>query len=145
MWSTLALVLPVVFPSWRFFKSVEPSPRVQWAILANADETPERWHDFRPRPARVTFLRMLARLAWNPHWNDTLFVVSCAERIQQSPTPHSINEIARRVLLDIQQSRLNTHGKVLQFRLVFVHRTGSELSEQVVFTSDIRPIPAAAC
>ncbi|MEM9341792.1 MAG: hypothetical protein AAGA87_01980 [Pseudomonadota bacterium] len=122
MWK---LVLPVLIPSWRFFKAIEPSPRVQWAM---ASDSPV-WLEFRPRPFRVSRLEMIRRLFWNPDWNDTLFVVSCAERIQENPTEHNIAEIKRRISEDVSQG-------AFQFRLVFVHRDG----EDIVFVSDVFPL-----
>ena len=92
----IALLLPAVIPSWRFFKSVEPSPRVQWAAI-RPDGTQTGWQDFRPRPLRVSPARMLWRLFWNPVWNDGLFVVSCAERISLTPNQQDIDQIARRI------------------------------------------------
>lgn len=72
---------------------------------------------------------MIRRLFWNPDWNDTLFVVSCAERIQENPTEHNIAEIKRRISEDVSQG-------AFQFRLVFVHRDG----EDIVFVSDVFPL-----
>tara|TARA_R110002049_G_scaffold23781_7_gene84901 strand:- start:122682 stop:123137 length:456 start_codon:yes stop_codon:yes gene_type:complete len=140
MLKTLALILPVVIPSWRFFQTVEPSPRVQWAQL-HGHGTPE-WQEFRPRPQAVTPLHCLLRLFWNPAWNDTLFLVSCAERIQQRPTDHSITEIRRRVRAHLADDLPNA---VLQFRLIFIQREqtqgdgtphdGGGLTQHVVFLS----------
>ncbi len=134
--NTLSLLLPVLFPSWRFFKEIAPSPRVQWTLLSKGDEAPAAWQEFRPRPLTITPLRMAFRLLWNPGWNDTLFVVSCAERIYQQPTAHSVTEIMQRIQSDIEILGVDTGGRLLQFRLVFVHREGAALEEQVVFISD---------
>ncbi len=139
MMQTLSLVLPVLIPSWRFFKSIEPSPRVQWALCSEQDATPLDWQDFRPRPLTVTPIGMILRLFWNPNWNDALFVVSCAERIQQDPTEHSIQEITRRIQADIGQMAMDATGKMVRFRLVFVHREDGELEQEVVFLSDAVP------
>ena len=119
----LSLILPVLIPSWRFFSVVDPSPRVQWQRVGERD-----WHAFRPRPARISPLALLRRLFWNPQWNDTLFVVSCAERIERGPDPLAVSEIAARIAA-------GRRGR-LRFRLVFVHHDGAGLVEDVVFTSD---------
>ena len=146
MWKKLSLILPVLIPSWRFFKAIEPSPRVQWSILSDVDSHARDWQDFRPRPLAVTTLQMLGRLFWNPAWNDTLFVVSCAERIEQQPTDHSITEIARRIQADIEQSQVYDNAQIFRFRLVFVHRDGVGLVEDIVFLSDPVAISGgAAC
>jgi hypothetical protein len=142
MLKTLALILPVLIPSWRFFKAIEPSPRVEWALRAKGDSAAVVWHPFRPRPLKVTPLQMVTRLFWNPDWNDALFVVSCAERIEQEPTDHSITEITRRIQQDIARMPMDATADLLQFRLVFVHREGTDLVREIVFLSDL--VPAGA-
>jgi hypothetical protein len=122
MFYRLRLILPALIPSWRFFKAIEPSHRVEWRVAAGA------WREFHPRPARVSLAAMIARLFWNPAWNDALFVVSCAERIAQSGCAHSVEEIRRRVALK--------PGSV-QFRLVFVQRVEGVLVREEVYASDI--------
>ena len=136
MWKTLSLILPVLMPSWRFFKTIEPSPRVQWRFLTDRNVTTGDWQDFRPRPQAVTAVQMIGRLFWNPVWNDSLFVVSCAERIEQQPTDHSITEITQRILADNAATRMNPKARLVQFRLLFVHRDGADLVEDIVFVSD---------
>ncbi|MGC1488683.1 MAG: hypothetical protein WA784_12950 [Albidovulum sp.] len=143
MLKSLSLILPVLIPSWRFFKAIDPSPRVEWARRSKGDNAPVVWHAFRPRPLTVTPLQMVTRLFWNPDWNDALFVVSCAERIQQQPTDHSITEITRRIQQHIAQMPIDAAGDLLQFRLVFVHREETDLVQEIVFLSDV--VPAKAC
>lgn len=140
MWKTILLILPVLVPSWRFFKTIEPSPRVQWALFSTRGDTAGHWHEFRPRPEDLSPVQMLKRLFWNPAWNESLFLVSCAERLQEQPTDHSINEIRRRVLREIARQSIKSAGKLLQFRLVFVHRDGATLSKEVVYLSDHFPV-----
>ena len=135
MWKTIALILPVVIPSWRFFSSVKPSPRVQFTLLKVQEGTPKDWQEFRPRPKVVTPFQMVCRLLWNPDWNEALFLVSCAERMLGNPTQHSIDEIRRRILFEVDKMPIERTEKWMQFRLVFVHRSGCGLSEQVVFLS----------
>ena len=130
------MILPVLIPSWRFFKSIEPSPRVQWAALSMAGDADPVWRAYRPRPADVAPLEMLWRLFWNPAWNEDLFVVSCAERIRNDPTPHSINEIQRRVIREIDQTQTGVSDRWFQFRVVFVHRDARGLIQEVLFVSE---------
>ena len=81
----LALLLPALIPSWRFFDVIAPSPRIEFAMLTSPDSAAV-WQAFRPRPARVALSTMLGRLFWNPRWNESLFLVSCAERlVDQDP------------------------------------------------------------
>jgi hypothetical protein len=139
MLKTLSLILPVLIPSWRFFKAIEPSPRVQWLLLSNSDDPSDHWQEFRPRPLAITPFQMFYRLFWNPAWNDALFVVSCAERIAQHPARHSIDEINRRILSDINKLPIDVTGKQMRFQLVFVHRDETGLSQEIVFLSEMIP------
>ncbi|WP_157044634.1 hypothetical protein [Roseobacter sp. GAI101] len=132
----MSLILPVLMPSWRFFKTIEPSPRVQWRFLTDKNATTGDWQDFRPRPQAVTAVQMIGRLFWNPVWNDNLFVVSCAERIEQQRTDRSITEITQRILADSDATQMNPQVRLVQFRLLFVHRDGADLVEDIVFVSD---------
>lgn len=142
MLKTLLLILPVLIPSWRFFKAIEPSPRVQWALLSNDETATAEWRDFRQNPEAVSPLQMALRLFWNPRRNEELFVVSCAERIREQPTDHSIEEIKRRLRRDIAQLTREAADKRFQFRLVFVHRDRTQLVEEIIFLSEIFPATA---
>lgn len=132
MLKTLSLILPILLPSWRFFKTVEPSPRVQWALAT----APEVWHSYRPRPEQVPLRLMLWRLLWNPRWNQTLYVVSCAERLYLDPNAQSADQIACRVAREIMASTAAGAGALFRFRLVFVQRVGAQLEEEIVFISE---------
>lgn len=78
---------------------------------------------------------MLRRLFWNPIWNETLFLVSCAERIMENPTEHSMNEIETRIRAAL--ARDSNPAPYLQFRLAFVSRQGEELQKEITFTSPV--------
>lgn len=110
MLTSLRLLLPALVPSWRFFETVQPSPRVEWRVEGGD------WRAFRPRPAHVPVWRMALRLFWNPDWNEALYAVSLAERLVAEPTAHAEAEMFR--LIARQGS-----GRVT-FRLVFVTREG---------------------
>lgn len=140
MLKTLSLALPVLIPSWRFFKEIEPSPRVQWALGSTREVSEGDWHEFRPRPLVVTPFQMFRSLFWNPAWNETLFIVSCAERIAQQPTDHSVNAIKRRIFQEIERMRTDATGKWMRFRLVFVCRDETGMSQEIVFLSDPYPV-----
>jgi hypothetical protein len=136
MFHVLRLILPVLIPSWRFFQSVEPSPRVQWR-LTQGPQTGD-WREFRPRPARLSPAAMALRLFWNPDWNEGLFLVSCAERIRQGPCPHSVGQIRLRLsdgLSRMPEVQDGPAGQCMQFRLVFVQSTPAGLVEDTVFVS----------
>ena len=137
---TLKLLLPAVIPSWRFFDFIAPSPRVQYALLPNADAQPDIWQEFRPRPQRLSIFTMLGRMLWNPAWNESLFLVSCAERLIDYPTRHSEDEIMKRIATQLIRDMGDTElpsTSYLQFRLVFVKRSENRLEESVLFHSRI--------
>ncbi len=127
----ISLLLPALIPSWRFFKTVAPSPRVEYRLIR--DGQPGAWQEDRPRPAHVSFAMMLRRMLWNPDWNEQLFLVSCSERLIEDPElhgAHSRDEINRRV------ARLLPPGEqALQFRLVFISREGAQIVKMVEYES----------
>jgi hypothetical protein len=136
MLKIVQLLLPALIPSWRFFDAIAPSPRIEFAQLENAQDGAERWQEFRPRPAHLPVSHMLARLLWNPRWNETLFLVSCAERLVENPAEHHAREIISRIQADLDQEGGNA-AAYLQFRLVFVSRKGKQLQKRVRFTSPV--------
>jgi len=143
MLHTLKLLLPAIVPSWRFFDFIAPSPRIQFTLLHTADEAPQQWHEFRPRPAQLSFKQMLGRMIWNPRWNESLFLVSCAERLMEHPTQHSEDEILKRILVELNSHSLATNvmsATHLQFRLLVIKRQDSQLQQSVSFHSRIQPL-----
>lgn len=145
MLKTLKLLLPALFPSWRFFDVIAPSPRIQFALLNADQKSAEEWHEFRPRPAHLPFKQMLRRMLWNPRWNESLFLVSCSERLLENPTQHSEDEILNRIKADLVANESHetlTTATHLQFRLLLVQRQASEITREVVFYSRMEPLPA---
>ncbi len=136
MLKTAKLLLPALIPSWRFFDTIAPSPRIEYTLLKAAHDVPESWQEFRPRPAHLSLGSMLKRLFWNPRWNETLFLVSCAERLMENGAKHDAREIAKRVQTDLEQKAvLGTEIPYWKFRLVSVHRQGMRLQQDITFTS----------
>lgn len=140
---TLKLLLPALIPSWNFFDVIAPSPRIQFTLLNEGDDTSHEWHEFRPRPIHISFIQMLKRMFWNPTWNESLYMLSCAERIIEKYTPHSEDEILQRIIKELK----NTHEKALllnathlQFRLIVVQRKNDQLHEEQTFLSRIQPL-----
>jgi hypothetical protein len=115
---------------------IAPSPRVEYAQSPSREDAPSDWREFRPRPEHVSVPTMLGRLFWNPRWNETLFVVSCAERLIDQPTDHSQDEIFRRIAADLAPL---PDGVALEpwlsFRLVFLSREGDAVDREVLFQS----------
>jgi hypothetical protein len=133
MLNAFRLLLPALIPSWNFFDVIAPSPRVEYALRPAKDEAPADWREFRPRPAAVPVPTMLGRLLWNPRWNQTLFVVSCAERLVDDPSDHSQDEIFRRIAVDLANG--SDAPAWLSFRLVFLGRQGEAIEREVLFQS----------
>ncbi len=144
MLHTLKLLLPALLPSWNFFDVIAPSPRIQFALLNTKNETPQQWQTFRPRPDNITFKQMLTRMLWNPRWNESLFVMSCAERIIAQHTQplvrqHSEDEILKRISQELSVT-LSPEENYLQFRLELVQRQGEKLRHDIVFHSRIQAL-----
>lgn len=138
MLQTLKLLLPALIPSWRFFDTIAPSPRIEFTLLKTELDASGRWQEFRPRPARLPIGSMLKRLFWNPRWNESLFLVSCAERLMVSPTEHSSQEILNRIEAELQRKSIDVSATpYLQFRLVFLSREGAQLQRHITFISPI--------
>ncbi|MDR6625493.1 hypothetical protein [Caulobacter segnis] len=135
----LQLLLPALIPSWNFFDVIAPSPRVEYALTASADARPEAWREFRPRPERLSPGTMAARMLWNPRWNESLFLVSCAERLIDHPTAHGEDEIFRRIAADLARSGEALDGW-LAFRLVFVAREDEVITREVLFEAAPRAL-----
>ncbi len=138
----LKLLLPALIPSWNFFDVIAPAPRVEYALLASPGDTSGVWRAFRPRPEHVSLATMVKRLFWNPRWNQTLFVMSCAERLAEDRNPaHSEAELFKRIAADlVADGALEPQDPTrpwLCFRLVFVGREGEALTEEVM----VQPAP----
>ena len=129
----LKLLLPALIPSWNFFDVIAPSPRVEYALLRSIGDASGDWREFRPRPERLSPLAMLTRMAWNPRWNETLFLVSCAERLTDEPTAHSEDEIFKRIAADLVRGPVDEARPWLCFRLVFINREGGSIVSEVLF------------
>lgn len=129
----IKLILPVIFPSWRFFDTVAPSPRVEYRV----DSVSSGWQEFCPKAQNRSFLEIVRRLFWNPDRNEALFVTSCAERMIVNPTQHSEDQIIKRILNDIDGDI-----KTIQYRLVFIYRNDNtgDLEKQMLFESGVREL-----
>jgi len=132
------LLLPALIPSWNFFDVIVPSPRIQYAFLDSKHGAVDKWLEFRPRPTHVSFFEMLKRMVWNPYWNESLFLMSCAERLLEYPTKHSETEIYKRLIFELDSNTINSKikdKKYIQFRLVLIRREGDKLKEEISYVS----------
>ncbi|HCM82991.1 MAG TPA: hypothetical protein DIS76_00310 [Rhodospirillaceae bacterium] len=140
MLHSLQLLLPALIPSWRFFDVISPSPRIEFILLKSVQDAGDQWHQLRPNPARLSFTTMLHRLLWNPDWNESLFLVSCAERMIENPTKDTEQEILDRIKFDLKKNGSQVRKiNYLQFRLVFISRDRDGLRKEILFTSAIHP------
>ncbi len=128
MFNTVRLILPALIPSWRFFKTVAPSPRVEYRLHEAAGTTP--WQEADPRPVHVGGAEMLRRMLWNARWNEALFLSTCAERLIATEDGFFERELNQRIA-----ARLPDQSGKLQFRLIFVVREGDQLERHVLFES----------
>jgi len=132
---SLKLFLPAIFPSWNFFDIISPSPRIEYALFSAEDKEALNWVRFRPRENEFSYSNLLKTLFWNSKWNESLFLVSCAERIIDKYTPHSENEIFKRIEKELMQTDSIEENNFLQFRLVFIQRNKDKLEKEILFTS----------
>ena len=128
----ITLLLPVLFPSWRFFMTVGPSPRIEYRLDGGT------WAESHPMPAHVTVGQMALRMFGNNARNTQLYMVALAERLVAAPSDHSRDELLRLIT-----ERHGQKGAVLEFRLVFVMRDGAELIRETIYESDAVPVAEA--
>ncbi|WP_299615307.1 hypothetical protein [Pelagibius sp.] len=138
MLKTLRLLAPVLLPSWRFFDRIAASPRIEVQRLGANGEAVGDWWASRPRPQSLPLGVYLRRLVWNPRWNEALFLTSCAERLLDSPSDHSVREISTRIAEDLPA---DAALPFFRFRLVLVSRVGEALQRKVAYVSPRQAAP----
>lgn len=135
----LTLLLPALVPSWNFFDTIGPSPRIEYALTERPEDEPADWREFRPRPARLSPAATARRLFWNPAWNETLFLVALAERLIREPSARDEERILARIAAGLARE---AGGKPLppwlRFRLLFLGREGEGAFAEVLFTAEPR-------
>ena len=82
----------------------------------------------------------MKRMLFNADWNESLFLVSCAERLIEYPTKHSEDEIFKRLIAGISDKDKASGAKFIQFRLVFVRREDDSIIEEINYQSELRTI-----
>ena len=135
----LKLILPVLFPSWRFFSSIGPSPRIHIAFSNNDHDEPTHWQEFRPIPQKLSFKEGVFRLFHNPRWNETLYINTCAERLFESYSDMREQEIMRRVVAAINSREINpdADSTFVRFRISAVIREGNLITQPTTFVSKV--------
>lgn len=133
----LKLILPVLFPSWRFFSSIGPSPRIEVGFVAGKNAEPLSWLSFRTLPEKVGLVSGLLRLFHNPQWNEHLYINTCAEHLFENHSEFYELEIARRLLVAINSGELviTDEAGYFVFRIRALEFDAGQLRDDVVFVS----------
>lgn len=133
------LLLPALIPSWRFFDRIGPSPRIEYTVGRTPDDAGAEWRETRPRAPRVSAAAFVARLFWNPRWNEFLYLVSCAERLLEDPSRERAADLWTRVadIVRSEQGRGDpADARFLRVRIVEVMRKNGHIERHVAFVSD---------
>lgn len=131
----IKLFLPVLFPSWRFFSSIGPSPRIDIGFVAESNESPDEWVTYQVAQhftlQRFTLRNIIIRLFHNPHWNEQLFINTCAERLFEGGDEFYIDEIAGRLLANIASNSIvvPANAKFMLFRLRAIYSEDAAANE----------------
>jgi len=135
---SLTLLLPALAPSWRFFPVVASSPRIEFRALQATGPEEAEWREFRPAPGKVSVGAMLQRMFWNPGRNETLFLLTCAERLLSGEIEFPRREIASRIARRMPTPPAGRErAPFLQFRLILVGGHGSNFRRDVAYVSPV--------
>jgi hypothetical protein len=138
-------LLPAIIPSWRFFDRIGPAPRLECALVAAANDPPLEWREVSPRPARVQPWLAFAHLFWNPYGNEALFLVSCAERLIETPTAARADDLWHRVAEIVERRVGQTPAPpFLRIRIVQAMRERNAVVDHVAWTSSAQRWSLAA-
>lgn len=134
----LKLFLPVIFPSWRFFSSIGPSPRIHIGFSSNENDEPIDWQEFRPRPQHIPVVQHILHLFHNPRWNETLYINTCAERLFEGYSEMREQEIMKRILAAIHSGDItpNRQSNYVVYRISALIREGELVTQPVTFISN---------
>jgi hypothetical protein len=135
----IKLLLPILFPSWRFFSSIGPSPRIDVGFVAEESGSPESWNPFRPIPQHITLMQQLIRLFHNPQWNELLYINSCAERLFEGGDVFYREEIAQRLLRSIALGEVvpPANAKFMQFRIRAIYSEDTDANKMGQVKDDL--------
>ncbi|MDA8585574.1 hypothetical protein N9L47_04795 [Rhodobacteraceae bacterium] len=123
------LLMPTLFPSWRFFEQVGPSPRIEYRTNLDAS-----WQSTSQLPDRLGPKDLLRRLFFSPAWNEHLFLISTATRLAVDPMLHDVTEIRARLARRLGQTGAETY----QFRILFLSREGGKIGQFVIYESTVQ-------
>ncbi|NQY79075.1 MAG: hypothetical protein HRT47_02065 [Candidatus Caenarcaniphilales bacterium] len=139
MIKTLKLLLPILLPSWQFFKEIAPSPRIEFRLLSSPNEN-INWQEFRPRPRKISLLSNILRFFYNAEWNETMYMINCAESLIIEPSQHADTEIKMRIKKYLITSGSSLENKFLEFRIIFINRKASDLETHILYESSLEEL-----
>lgn len=145
MLQMVKLFLPVVFPSWRFFSAIGPSPRIEYVFTDSASRelVEQNWQPLVLLPAQLTWRQALWRFVFNAQWNELLYLNTCAEHLFEGYSDFFDQEIGLRLCAKIANGELHAPqaATYLVYRLRAVHAYESQPSDktpprdEITFTS----------
>ncbi|MFX4223930.1 MAG: hypothetical protein ACMVO3_25000 [Thalassobaculum sp.] len=142
--TSVRLLLPALFPSWRFFDVIGPSPRIEVALLGRPDDAGSDWREVRPRAERLGIAGYLRAFFFNPRWNETLFLTTCAEGVIRDESDHTVREIRDRLRADVNRPGAGPSAPWFRFRIALLSRHEGRIRRDVVFTSPAYPTAGGA-
>ena len=119
------LLLPTLFPSWRFFDQIGPSPRIE--VCAKGGE----WRAFEDLPVSLGLWQIFFRLFHSPVWNEHLYRVSTAIRLSVEPDDHALSELSRL----IYRGWPGESGDRYRFRICYLARDDGRIGKFVEYES----------
>ncbi|MDO8343113.1 MAG: hypothetical protein Q7T48_07945 [Cellvibrio sp.] len=140
----IKLLLPILFPSWRFFSSIGLSPRIEVGFIEDKNSEPQEWLPFRPLPKKVNFTLGLQQLFHNPLWNERLYINTCAEHLFENYSEFREREIGRRLVSTLSKEMVAVLNKkmvvggefqYLVFRIRALEFEAGQVRDDVVFVS----------
>lgn len=139
------LLLPIIFPSWRFFSSIDPSPRIEVGFVADKKSQPQDWLPFRLLPKKINVALGLRQLFHNPLWNERLYINTCAEHLFEEYSAFREREIGLRLVAAVLNGEISVNGEFqyLVFRIRALESDAGKVSDDVVFISGAFSLQAA--
>lgn len=133
----LKLLLPVLFPSWRFFSSIGPSPRIEVGFSIEKNTEPQEWLPFHPLIEKINFNLCLRQLFHNPSRNEYLYINTCAEHLFEAYSEFREQEIGVRLVAAVSNNAIVLDGKFqyLVFRIRALALEAGQVSDDIVFVS----------
>ena len=133
----LKLFLPILFPSWRFFSSIGPSPRIEMGFMVDKNSVPQQWLPFRLLPKKINFILGLQQLFHNPLWNERLYINTCAEHLFESYSEFHEKEIGVRLVSAVLNKEIiaSDEAQYLVFRIRAIETEAGQVRDDVVFVS----------